>query len=178
MRRSLLLAGLVAASIACLVLFVGCHGQKTRPLVSPEGSTRPPASEVTRPGTAEPEENPIQPIETAEGEEGPLTDIHFDYDRYNLTNEAADVMAANAEYLMNHPEANVLIEGHCDERGTEEYNLALGEKRALTARDFLVRFGIDKSRVSIISYGEERPLDPAPSETAWALNRRAHFAVD
>jgi len=162
----------------CLMLFAGCHGQKARPLVPPEESTRPPATEVTRPEIGEPEENPIQPLEAAEGEEGPLADIHFDYDKYNLTDEAADAMAVNAEYLMDHPDAKVLIEGHCDERGTEEYNLALGEKRALTARDFLVRFGIDRSRISIISYGEERPLDPAPNETAWSLNRRAHFVTD
>jgi len=175
MRRSLLAAGLIAATIVCLALLAGCHGQKARPLVTPEESTKPPA-QMPREETTQPE-SPIQPIETAEGEEGPLSDIHFDYDRYNLTDEAADVMAANGEYLMNHPDVNVLIEGHCDERGTEEYNLALGEKRALTARDFLVRFGIDRSRISIISYGEERPLDPASNETAWSANRRAHFVV-
>jgi len=69
----------------------------------------------------------------------------------------------------------VTVEGHCDERGTEEYNLALGEKRALAARDFLVRFGIDRSRISIISYGEERPLEYGGTEAAWSRNRRAHF---
>jgi peptidoglycan-associated lipoprotein len=177
MRKSLLVVGLVAATITCLVLFAGCHGKKTRPMITPE-ETRPPAGQMPREEAIKPSENPIQPIGTLEGEEGPLRDIHFDYDKYNLTDEAADVMAANGEYLMNHPDLKVLIEGHCDERGTEEYNLALGEKRALAARDFLVRFGIDKSRVSIISYGEERPLDPASNEMAWSINRRAHFVID
>jgi peptidoglycan-associated lipoprotein len=78
---------------------------------------------------------------------------------------------------MEHPEVNILIEGHCDERGTDEYNLALGEKRALAARDFLVNFGIAKSRISVVSYGEERPVDPRSNEEAWSKNRRDEFVI-
>jgi len=79
--------------------------------------------------------------------------------------------------MMENPNFDILIEGHCDERGTEEYNLALGEKRALAARDYIVGFGIAKDRISVISYGEERPADPRHNEEAWAKNRRAHFVV-
>jgi peptidoglycan-associated lipoprotein len=156
----------------------GCHGKKAKPAIPPEEAGKPPVGEVIKePGIGEPSEKPVTPIEPSEAARAALKDIHFEYDKYNLTDEAADAMARNAEYLMNHTDINVLIEGHCDERGTEEYNLALGEKRAIAARDFLVRFGIQRSRISIISYGEERPLDPAGDELAWSKNRRAHFEV-
>lgn len=176
MRKSLLF---VIALICILALaFAGCHGKKAKPAIPGEETGKPSGGEVTKePGTKEPTEKPVKPIEPSEGEEGELQDIHFDYDKYNLTDQAADLMDENAQYLMKYPDISVLIEGHCDERGTEEYNLALGEKRALAARDFLVRFGIERSRISIISYGEERPLDPASDELAWSKNRRAHFAV-
>ena len=86
-------------------------------------------------------------------------------------------LAENAAVLMDNPSVKIRIEGHCDSRGTEDYNLALGEKRALAARDYLVNFGIAQSRISVISYGEERPLDPAETEKAWAKNRRAEFDI-
>jgi peptidoglycan-associated lipoprotein len=79
--------------------------------------------------------------------------------------------------MMEHSGFSILIEGHCDERGTEEYNLALGDKRALAARDYMVEFGIAKDRISVISYGEEKPVDPRHNEEAWAKNRRARFVV-
>lgn len=176
MRRQLLVALILVCALALAV--AGCHGKKAKPAIPPEGTGRTPAGEVTKePGAQQPSEKPVTPIEPSEGAAAALQDIHFDYDKYNLTDEAADVMARNAEYLMKHSDIGVLVEGHCDERGTEEYNLALGEKRALAARDFLVRFGIQRSRISIISYGEERPIDPASDEMAWSMNRRAHFAV-
>jgi peptidoglycan-associated lipoprotein len=122
-------------------------------------------------------EQAITPIQPEETEEIVLEAIHFDYDKYNLTPQATTILARNAEIMMNNPSIEVVIEGHCDERGTEEYNLALGEKRAIAARDFLVRFGIAKSRVSVISYGEERPLDLGSNEEAWAKNRRAESVI-
>lgn len=167
----------LAVALVCVALLAGCHPKKAAP-VPPAKETTAPSEQATREQPAQrPPEKPITPIQPAEGEEAVLKDIHFDYDKYNLTDEAARLMGLNGEYLMKNPEVNILIEGHCDERGTDEYNLALGEKRALTARDFLVRFGIDKSRVSIISYGEERPLDPGHDEQAWAKNRRDHFVI-
>lgn len=106
-----------------------------------------------------------------------LTKIHFDYDKYNLTTESQDVLAENARGLLMEDYENVTIriEGHCDERGSDEYNMALGEKRAATARDYLVNYGVDAGRISIISYGESRPVAMGHNEDAWKQNRRAEF---
>lgn len=104
-----------------------------------------------------------------------LQRIYFDFDQYVLTPEARDILAANAAYLTANSDAKVRIEGHCDERGSDEYNLALGERRALAAKNYLVSLGITADRLDIISYGEEMPLDPGSSEEAWAKNRRAEF---
>jgi peptidoglycan-associated lipoprotein len=106
-----------------------------------------------------------------------LEDVFFDFDKYNLREDAIVSLEKNAEELKKFPEVRILIEGHCDERGTEDYNLALGEKRAKAARDYLVNLGIDPSRIEIISYGESRPFDPGHNEEAWAKNRRAHFVI-
>jgi len=173
MRKVLFLA-VVLVSVLSLV---GCHPKKKTPVVPPS-ETQPLSEKVVTQEPAEgASEKPVTPLRPGEGEEGVLKDVNFEYDKYNLTDEAAEVMGVNGEYLMTHPEVRVLIEGHCDERGTEEYNLALGEKRALAARDYLVRFGIARERLSIISYGEERPLEMGGDELAWAKNRRAHFVV-
>ena len=104
-------------------------------------------------------------------------DIHFDFDKYYIRPDAAKILKKKAQWLKEHPEVHLLIEGHCDERGTEEYNLALGERRANSAKEFLVSLGIDPKRISIISYGEERPVDPRSCEEAWAKNRRDHFVI-
>lgn len=104
-------------------------------------------------------------------------DIHFDFDKYNIRPDAAEILKRKAEWLKVHPNVHVLIEGHCDERGTEEYNLALGERRANSAKQFLLNLGVDTGCMSTISYGEERPLDPGHNEEAWAKNRRAHFVI-
>jgi peptidoglycan-associated lipoprotein len=167
----------VALILVCVVALAGCHGKKTRPLdMSEEERAKAAERTAAQKPIEKPAEKSIQPIERPEGAEA-LKDVHFEYDKYNLTDEAASLMAGNAEYLMGHSEIKVLVEGNCDERGTEEYNLALGEKRALAARDYLTRYGIDRTRISIISYGEERPVDPASDEDAWAKNRRDHFVI-
>jgi peptidoglycan-associated lipoprotein len=106
-----------------------------------------------------------------------LRDVHFDFDRAALRPEDARVLDANARWLLTHPGTLVLIEGHADERGTNEYNLSLGETRARTTRDQLVARGVVASRITILSYGEERPTCRETSETCWAHNRRAHFLV-
>lgn len=105
-------------------------------------------------------------------------DIYFDFDKSNLLLLAQDVLRRKAEWLWSNPEISVIIEGHCDERGTNEYNLALGDRRAESARSFLVDLGIASSRLTTISYGEERPVDPGHNEEAWAKNRRAHFTIE
>ncbi|MBE9486523.1 MAG: peptidoglycan-associated lipoprotein Pal [Desulfuromonadales bacterium] len=104
-----------------------------------------------------------------------LLRIYFDFDQYVLTDAARQQLARNASLLKAAPTINVQIEGHCDERGSDEYNLALGEKRAMATKSHLVSLGVSIGRVSIISYGEEIPLDPAKTEAAWAKNRRAEF---
>jgi peptidoglycan-associated lipoprotein len=106
---------------------------------------------------------------------GGLVRIHFDFDQYVLTSTAKQTLANNAQLLKDAPAVRVQIEGHCDERGSDEYNLALGEKRALATKNYLVSLGVDADRMSVISYGEELPLDPTQSEAAWAKNRRAEF---
>ncbi len=110
-------------------------------------------------------------------EGGPLQDVHFAYDSYELSEEARDILAANAEWLRNNSAVSVEIEGHCDERGTVEYNLALGAKRARAVKEFLTDAGISPQRLSTISYGEELPLCREPTESCWARNRRAHFVL-
>jgi len=106
-----------------------------------------------------------------------LSNIYFDFDRYDLRDDAIDSLEQNAAWLREHTTVRVIIEGHCDERDTEEYNLALGERRANAARDYFIRVGIAPSRLMTVSYGESRPLDPGHNEYAWARNRRAHFRV-
>jgi len=181
------LALAVAASLAA-----GCGGKKRPPAVS----TAPPSSgEPTRslptevPPAGEPgpdvrtlgaegargEDFTVSDAETGEG--GPLEDVHFEYDSANLTDQARSVLEKHALWLQNHRGAKVLVEGHCDERGTVEYNLALGEKRARAARDYLASLGVASDRLRTTSYGKERPLDTGTNEAAFAANRRAHFTV-
>jgi peptidoglycan-associated lipoprotein len=107
----------------------------------------------------------------------PLKMIHFDYDRYFIREDAKPVLDTNSAWLRKFQSAKILIEGHCDERGTEEYNLALGEKRAQSAFDHLVSLGISPQRIKVISYGKSQPLDNGHNETAWQKNRRAQFLI-
>ena len=103
--------------------------------------------------------------------------VHFAFDRSLLTPEDVSQLQSKRSILMSHPGLVIRIDGNCDERGSDEYNLALGERRAATAKRWLVSYGIDSSRISIVSYGEERPLDPGHNEKAWGLNRRDGFEV-
>jgi len=106
-----------------------------------------------------------------------LKDIYFEFDKYDIRPKDEEVLKGNAAWLKKNPNAKVQIEGHCDERGTVEYNLALGERRANYTKKYLVSLGIAPDRISTISYGKERPLDPGHNEEAWAKNRRAHIVV-
>jgi peptidoglycan-associated lipoprotein len=106
-----------------------------------------------------------------------VRDVFFEYDKYNLSPESTDALYSNANFLRQYPNLQIVIEGHCDERGTAEYNLALGDRRAKVTKDFLVGLGIRAERISTISYGEERPFDPGHAEEAWVKNRRAHFTL-
>jgi len=104
-------------------------------------------------------------------------DVYFDFDQFTLTPEARKTIGRKASFLQVHPELSVIIEGHCDERGTTEYNLALGERRAMAVRDHLRLLGVDVSKITTISYGKERPAVLGHNEEAWAKNRRAHFDI-
>jgi peptidoglycan-associated lipoprotein len=107
----------------------------------------------------------------------PLKMIYFDFDKYFIREDAKPVLETNAAWLKKFKTAKILIEGHCDERGTEDYNLALGEKRAKSAYDYLVSLGISQERIKTISYGKSQPLDMGHDEAAWQKNRRAQFMI-
>jgi len=133
-------------------------------------------------GEVAPEQAPVEAGSPPAADTGaPIAEdlqiVYFDFDSYRITSTGATALKFNADWLQKNPSATVQIEGHCDERGTIEYNLALGERRANAARDYLLRLGVDRSRVSVISYGEERPADPGHNEDAWAQNRRAAFVM-
>lgn len=104
-----------------------------------------------------------------------MENIYFDFDQFTLSADARNVLAGNAKYLQANSGVQIVIEGHCDERGSDEYNLALGESRALAAKDYLVSLGVSAKRLSVISYGEEKPAVRGATEDAWAKNRRAEF---
>jgi len=106
-----------------------------------------------------------------------LKDIHFDFDKYEILPGDTAILKGNADLLKKNPTVKIQIEGHCDERGTTQYNLALGERRANSTRNYLLSLGIPSDCISTISYGEEKPLDPRRDEEAWRKNRRAHFVI-
>lgn len=137
-----------------------------RPAEPPPGQT---AAEV--PAPARPVEGGGLSRETTPG----LQRIHFDFDKSVIRQDMRSRLQSNYDYLSRNPGVRVRIEGHCDERGTTEYNLALGERRAKSAFQYLMDLGVDPNRMNVVSYGEEVPLDPNHSEDAWAKNRRAEF---
>jgi len=161
---------LVIVALACLTVVAGGCGKKNPP-VEPQ----PPVVDTTPTDPVVPP--PAPPVDTSQPETLNLAGVYFEYDMYDLKEDARATLASNAKQLESNASVKVTIEGHCDERGTTEYNLALGEKRAQAARDYLVNYGISGDRMSTVSYGEERPADPASNETAWAKNRRAAFTV-
>jgi len=107
----------------------------------------------------------------------PFLPVYFDFDRYTIKPDMQERMEKNAQVMLDHPEIKIEIQGNCDERGTNEYNLALGEKRAKAAKDYLVMLGVSPERISVVSLGEERPLALGHNETAWAQNRRDDFII-
>jgi len=108
---------------------------------------------------------------------GTLDRVHFEFDQSALTQKARDTLQGNAEIIMESPTMQVLVEGHCDERGSNEYNISLGEKRAQAVIDYLTNLGVKRSRLEMKSWGEERPLDPGKSASAYRMNRRAEFVI-
>jgi peptidoglycan-associated lipoprotein len=135
------------------------------PVVAPPVAAAPPA-----PAPAPPRPAPAEYRDVAE-----LRDILFDFDKHAIRPDAARTLDASIAWLKANPSAQLLIEGHCDERGTNAYNLVLGERRAKAAQEYLVARGVAADRITIISYGEERPACAASTEACWAQNRRDHF---
>lgn len=163
MRKTIILVMVLSVTM----LIAGCcEMQMPEPVVEP-----PPVVEP------EPPPPPPPPPPEPEVKEIYLAPIFFDFDKYDLRSGDREILKRNADQLVENPDATIRIEGHCDERGTVEYNLALGEKRARAAMQFLVDMGVDPSRLSIVSYGEEKPLDPGHDERAWAKNRRVEFVL-
>lgn len=182
-----------AVAVAVLML-AGC---------APSGATKPDSSSMGSTGSAPPSgsgakspgegrtgttgESKIPPTSSLDqlkagkppvtAVSSPLKDVLFEFDSYDLTGNARDIVRGNAEWLKSNPSVRIEVEGHCDDRGTSEYNLALGAKRSQTAKDYLVSLGISPDRISTISYGEEIPVCTEASENCWGQNRRARFVV-
>ncbi|MEP7028790.1 MAG: peptidoglycan-associated lipoprotein Pal [Candidatus Eisenbacteria bacterium] len=161
---------LICMPLLALALLSGCAKKKVIAEAAPPPAPEAPAA----PAPAPPPSASEEPVKTLQDK---LTDVFYDYDSAQLSSAAQATLDADAKLLSDNANEQVTIEGHCDERGTVEYNLALGDRRAQSAKDYLVRFGISASRVQTISYGEERPFATGSDESAWSQNRRAHFVV-
>lgn len=167
--------------IATILLLASASGLAACSKKAPE--TLPPEPvQTTRPATQPTPQ--VQPTGPQAGTQahfaaavGPSTTIYFDTDRYNVDSQDAAALQAQAQYFARYPQVTFTIEGHADERGTREYNLALGERRANSAKAYLVSLGVDANRISVLSYGKERPVALASDEGAWAQNRRAASVI-
>jgi peptidoglycan-associated lipoprotein len=166
----LAMIGLAAASLAA------CQSKpKPGPSVAPPPSAPPPSTEPVAPPppvSQGPLPGSVQDFVINAGDR-----VYFDFDRYDLRSDALPVLDAQSAWLQRYPNVMVRIEGNADERGTREYNLALGARRANTVRDYLVAHGIAASRVATVSYGKEQPIDPGTTEEAYQRNRNAHTAI-
>lgn len=186
--------GLVATVLVVLVTACTARSSPVTPPAPPAPGPEPSASPAVPPPPAPPPPAPRPPaplvppdpipLDTFESRslgdlnrESPLEIVFFDYDSAELQEAARAALRANADLLNSSMSWVVTIEGHCDERGTAEYNLGLGERRAFAARNYLLELGIAAQRVRTVSYGKEFPFDPAHDERAWAQNRRAHFVI-
>ena len=175
---------IIIAVIGLAALFLVCGGSKEASRVEedyydldsifPEETSEPEQQVETytpEPVRSEPETEPTREVVLY------FEDINFEYDKYDLTYNAREILARHARLLKDNAQVQILIEGHCDERGTIEYNLALGDKRAAAVKEYLNNYGVNQTQLHTISYGKERPLDPRHTEDAWAKNRRAAFII-
>jgi peptidoglycan-associated lipoprotein len=166
-----LVALLAGAVSGCGCFYQGMRGEK---------APAPPPSATVQKAPEQPAGKEMAPAPAAAAEEGGaamvvLKDIHFDFDRYVIRPEDAEILKQDSGWFQENPGTRVRIEGNCDERGTVEYNLVLGQKRADSAKSYLSTLGVDPNTLDTISYGKERPVDPGHNEEAWAKNRRDHF---
>jgi peptidoglycan-associated lipoprotein len=182
-RKSLVTVWVGVLAVSFLVL--GCPKKKPAPgpemeitevqetFEEVEAPTPPPVVDET----PDPFSEDIETANIAAYEQGLLGDVYFDFDKYDLKPEARERLARNADFMRAHPEFEILIEGHCDERGTNEYNLALGDRRSNAAKSYLMSLGIPAGPVQTVSFGEERPQCRESTEACWWRNRRAHFVI-
>ena len=174
---------LLTCLLAVTLLFAGCAGKSATEQEFPERveTAVPPTTTMDTSRQPAPlgvgsqgvQSGPVADLQAVAG----LSRIHFAYNQFTLDEEARQILEKNAAYLKAKSGEKVVIEGHCDERGSDEYNLALGERRAMAAKSYLLSLGIPAARLSTISYGEEQPLVTASTEEGWAQNRRAEFKV-
>ncbi len=164
----------VMSGLMFLFVLTGCARNKGAMKPAATGPSAEQQTATTATGVQETDvlTEEIQPIQPKE-----MADIYFAYDRFDLSPEARSTLADNAAWMENHPGTMVVIEGHCDERGSNEYNIALGDRRAKSAYNYLINLGVSSNRISTISYGEEKPVCSAGTESCWSKNRRAHFRV-
>ena len=177
------------ACVALIILTTSACGKSQPPVARPTPPPPPPPDAATviptpPPPAREPLPPPPLPPDSVAGrslddlnKDSPLRPVFFEYDSSDVNDAARQILQTNAGVLKKYSTWVITIEGHCDERGTAEYNLALGERRAVSARAYLVSLGIDASRLRTVSYGSEFPFDPAHQESAWSRNRRAHFVI-
>ena len=181
----ILIAGGMAVLVASLA---GCSSKKAKPYSGPDAQASTgseaqavPGRDATKAGEEGAGGDMGADRSTVSVEDlnrrGYLKDVYFDLDRADVRADQREALDQNGTWLRRHPEVNIVVEGHCDERGTAQYNMALGEKRAQTVTDYLIALGIQPSRVQVVSYGNERPFARGHNEQAWKENRRAHFVV-
>lgn len=180
-------ARLWMAAVVLLGITACHHGQP--PVARPTPPAPPPPAAGTRPPEPPPVGEPMMPAEPLPGDsvasrslddlnrDSPLQPVYFDYDSSEVNDAGRAALQANAAVLKKYSMWVVTIEGHCDERGTKEYNLALGERRAVATRTYLLSLGLDANRMRTVSYGSEFPFDPGHNDFAWQRNRRAHFVI-
>src|SRR5271169_767082 len=172
-RGSTILRAVAVVSLGAMLAMGGCSSKKTSGINDANG-----ASGIGDKGVGAGGDAPgFKSGSLGSGEHGPLSDIHFAYNEYTIEPQDGSVLRSNATWLQTNAKSRVQVEGHCDERGSEEYNIALGAKRAQAAKDYLVTLGIAGSRISTISFGKELPLCTEHDESCWSQNRRDHFAV-
>lgn len=171
----------------CIVMGMSCRSRRKMP--APQATPPPVTTDTTVPVTAPDREfeQPAEPRQVLSDdiveadrvarERGWIRDAFFAFDASTLDAEAQTALQQSAAWLRQNPEFRIRIEGHCDERGTEQYNLALGDRRAETAASYLATLGVDRRRIQTVSFGEERPFEEGSNETAWAQNRRAHVVL-
>jgi len=200
MKRNLTWIGIIIMLIFSLTMFAGCADKKAivkegsgqevsadqsaqdaKAVAEAEAYRKQQEKETALPTPSKEQETKVQaatPAKAQASKDDPfIKDINFDFDKSNIRPDAREILKANADYFLKSNATSVLVQGHCDERGTAEYNMALGERRAREAKKYLVNLGIQDSIITTISFGKWKPLDPGSNEDAWAKNRRAHFLM-